>query len=808
MTTSNSALMEDQLRLEEESLALTVSLHTSETIKRTKSAGGDTKEAIALERLLVPQLVPKLEEFRRAPMRGARFKRRALLDAFVSNEQIAYITIRAVFNVLLQQKGHIALTYLSQKVVRELFDVRAALVLQQKAPCLDAALERSLKLTRGRLKHAKIRASYKTLQTPKLAIAEYIGLGVDLIDCIMKAGLDFIQLYTEKQSKCVRFTDGFLAILHRLRDRSIKLSTRYKPLVVPPKAWRGLSGSGGYQTFSGISFVKLKSKQAKRAIFNLNANIDRLLDVVNNISKTAWRINTKVLDVVETIIGQNILSPSCSKESPVLLGKLPYMQVLPLPEVGHIEDVRLRAKMISAVGLKNQQIASQRLAFLLALSVARDYRSKEFFFSYQLDFRGRLYPLQKWLTPQSAGNSKALLQFSQGCPIANEEELFWFKVSGANLAGFDKLEYSERIKQICDEDIKEIARDPIGNARLWHQADEPLLYLAWCFEYAEYLNNPKEFISYLPVQLDATCSGIQIYSGLLRDKEGAEAVNVIGEKRSDIYQLVANKVNEFIANNDYPSAISYEKADGNSYTASTAVELASLKGKITRRLTKRNTMTQPYSVTKRGMFEQVREELEDIVAEGAQFWRGELWVVTKIIADLNDRAITDIVKGAKIGQAFLKEVVKTVNESPCLWFTPIFNFPVYQGVPKTRKKQVRTPFGSLVIYEDTAKLNKLKQLSGIAPNYIHSLDATLLYRTVELCWEQGVKSFMLIHDSFGVPLKDVSTLNTSLRRAYIEIFSSNPLAAWCKDVGVELPDGVMINTLDLSDVENSKYIIS
>lgn len=127
----------------------------------------------------------------------------------------------------------------------------------------------------------------------------------------------------------------------------------------------------------------------------------------------------------------------------------------------------------------------------------------------------------------------------------------------------------------------------------------------------------------------------------------------------------------------------------------------------------------------------------------------------------------------------LKDVLgKALRETKldyAYWETPIYRFPVVQRIKKEKRRQYKTSFGSLVLYDPTTETHILRMLNGIAPNFIHSLDATVLYRTVELCKEHNVNSFWLIHDSYGVLPNDVDTLNTSFRRAYVEVFKENPL---------------------------------
>ncbi|WP_455915107.1 DNA-directed RNA polymerase [Pantoea agglomerans] len=54
------------------------------------------------------------------------------------------------------------------------------------------------------------------------------------------------------------------------------------------------------------------------------------------------------------------------------------------------------------------------------------------------------------------------------------------------------------------------------------------------------------------------------------------------------------------------------------------------------------------------------------------------------------------------------------------------------------------------VSEDDKDINAAKQSSGVAPNYVHSMDACHLRMTVNLANEKyGIKAFSLVHDSFG-----------------------------------------------------------
>jgi DNA-directed RNA polymerase len=471
---------------------------------------------------------------------------------------------------------------------------------------------------------------------------------------------------------------------------------------------------------------------------------------------------------------------------------------------------------------KLNAIKSKGLIIKLALSTARKYKKyDEIYFSYQVDFRGRLYPIQPHLNPQGTKVVKSLLMFAEGKPLDTEEAIRWFKIHGANVYGYDKLLYNERIQKINEmqQEICQIAQDPLVNTS-WTDADEPYLFLAWCFEYADWINNPDDFKSHIPVALDATCSGIQIYSGLMLDRKGCKAVNVINDnnntKIADIYGEVATCVNKYLELRSYPEVFEYTKSDGTQHRMYNRPIGDAMIGKIDRTITKRNTMTFPYNVSTFGMKEQLEEDVLDKY-EGTpkQFWppTAEKWEVAMLLSKLNYRGIGEVVKGAVVCRDFLKSLTKEVIEKGdhIFYTTPIFKFPVIHRIVKYKTNRITTSLAKLSIRTPTTQLDASRMINGIAPNYIHSLDATLMFRTVERLIDKGVSSFALIHDSYGVHAADTAILAKEVKEAYIEIFEDLPLYDFVLQTAPFKYSGVadvMINDLDLSEVRDSEYIFS
>ena len=124
-----------------------------------------------------------------------------------------------------------------------------------------------------------------------------------------------------------------------------------------------------------------------------------------------------------------------------------------------------------------------------------------------------------------------LLEFSKGERMSNNaDSARWLAIHGANQYGEDKCSLDDRVKWVEDNQdyIIEAARNPLGND-FWKSADKPFCFLAFCFEWNDFCKSGKSlnFVTNVICYSDCTNSGLQIFSGLLRDEVGGNAVNLV-----------------------------------------------------------------------------------------------------------------------------------------------------------------------------------------------------------------------------------------------------------------------------------------
>jgi len=531
-----------------------------------------------------------------------------------------------------------------------------------------------------------------------------------------------------------------------------------------------------------------------------------------------WRINKKIVDLISTIFNNDIIDPSSPSNLPKLYGGLPTSTVYSPEDLlkmkykieGTLDYSTYKDELIDTqLNLAGE--VSRRLVLILALSIAKEYMEYDaIYFPYQLDYRGRVYPITAHLTPQGPAYIKSMLEFGQG-EYLDETGKYWLKIHIANCYGRDKEEFDDRIRWFAENEVAilKAARDPMGYIKVWNRADSPYEFLAGCMAWDDYIQGKKV---HLPIQLDATNSGLQFYSGALGDREGGQLVNIINKEedgeiiRADVYQNVADAVYDWVSSSDCLTEIPFKASDGKMELVDTAQERKDLLNHgITRKMVKRNVMTIPYSVSLRGMSKQNREILDDMELKGKNFWKGEKWVVNRLITEGVNRMAGELLQGAKLGQEYLKKAVRHL-EVPASWYTPIFNFPVKQQTLERKEHRVKTALGTLSIYIEGDKVNKKRQSSSIAPNFIHSLDATVLLSVITLAEDYDVG---VIHDCFLVSPNNGNKVRDAYRESFISLMMYKPLEHFSRQIDpiglVEVP---YIGTMDLVEVADAKYIIS
>jgi DNA-directed RNA polymerase len=501
------------------------------------------------------------------------------------------------------------------------------------------------------------------------------------------------------------------------------------------------------------------------------------------------------------------------------IGGMPPNRNLDIPNKPHdIETNKVSRKKWKKKAViahtENARMFSKRLLYAKIIWLAQKFKDyATLFYPLQFDFRGRAYCVPAFLNYQSIGGAKAMLLFSNGKEITSENRgEFWLAIHGANMYGEDKISLDDRVKWVNDNEqwIVNCAQDPFRN-REWEDASNAFQFLAFCEEWRCYQSRGinEKFISHLPVNVDGSCNGLQLYSLMLRDSVAGKLVNLLPtDTPQDIYQLVADAVNK---------KLKKHVAEGNPYAQ------AWLKYGIKRSTTKRSIMTICYGSTRYSCTDFVIEDLTKRQDKGEHHpLVDDLFRPASYLASVIWDSIGDNLKSARVGMKFLQEIAKIVSREqlPIHWVTPV-GFPVYQSYPEMKSKRVKAMLMGQVIKPrinaETDKTDKLRMSNGVAPNVVHSVDSAGMIKTVNIAYKNGIKNFCNVHDSFGTTAGDVEMLNKSIREAVIDMFSKHDiLNEFREDVIRQLPDKLKNKLpeipskgdLDINKLRESKFFFA
>ena len=629
---------------------------------------------------------------------------------------------------------------------------------------------------------------------------ERLKIGLTLIDIFMHTTGDIVveAVGTGKLRRdLVRPTEGLIEVLRQNADECEALFSVYLPMVVPPLDWSEYTLSSGSYLSSNVQPYPLvkRSKKGYRNLLKEKARSGELtpvLEAINGLQRTRWSVNTRVLDVIEEIYERNI---EC--------GKLPSSDtIIPDPPPAHLElleadhpDVKEYRTYCFKIHEKNRRIIGKRVMALRAFSLARKFSKYEnIFFPYDLDSRGRAYPKPVGFHPQGPDYVKGLLRFGEAMPLGFGG-VFWLGVHGANCWGEDKLLIPQRAKWAEDnlDMARRIAGDPLGNLE-WTKADSPVQFLAFCFEWSEAFatGHPEEYPSRLHVDLDATCSGLQHFSAMLRDEVGGFHVNMTpNDTRQDVYGAVAAEAK---------ALMEAEKDNDKKPLAD-----AWLSFGIDRKTAKRSVMVKPYAGTRTSCNQYVAESVDDKLKAGVALPvpKEALWEFKMYGAGYVWEAIPKVVVAADGAMKWLMEMTRLVGKSQpdvkrIEWTTPM-GFPVHQYKFNTKSRQIRTKFDGRVLCPrltfDLDELDPRKMATSVAPSFVHSLDAAHLQATVYLAMQEGIRDFAVVHDSFGVHAAHVPRFCRIIREAFVSLYEGH-------DVLQEFADGAY----DLMTDENREKI--
>lgn len=683
-----------------------------------------------------------------------------------------------------------------------------------------------------------------------------LALGAKILEMLV-AGSAYYEIVNRhidsKKIKCLVMSEWFERTWFANENKAIANAIKHIPTIIPPKPWTA-PFSGGYYGAStlGVKLIRMEgaasSPHISRYVNKLGAiNLDSIYSVLNAMQGTPFVINRDILRILGEIYASGGELGGVPRTEP-------YPNLPDLPDGTAADILKEHKRRKTAIYLQNEARKSRALRCHIALKTAERFAEYErIYFPWNIDYRGRCYPIPTAINPQGDDIQKALLLFADPSPLASDEDTRWLGIHGANLAGRDKLPFGERVKWIEDnkDNILASAADPLGYT-WWSDIarnDYPMEFLAFCLEWKRLLDYKAQhgtaagFVTGLPVAFDGTCSGLQHFSGLLRDEIGGAAVNLLPRDTvQDIYGIVANKVNVVLLQDAQTGTEDGWKtnkkgaivtdAEGKprvEYGTKTLAQhwivfnrLKYSQDGITRKVCKRSVMTLAYGSKQYGFRENLLSDIinpfvldhpDDNPFISPQQAAGYM---AKLIWD----AVGATVVKAVEGMAWLQQIAALIckDNHVVTWTTPN-GLPVQQNYMMMEQNTVHLRFNKARVRfytqtEQEGQVDIRKQAQGIAPNFIHSMDAAHLQRVVKAEFDKGNRNFMMIHDSFGTDAAHAGQLFKTIREEFVNLYKDqNHLDTFLHQVSYLIPDEDIDNIpnlpsfgkLDLEEVKKSNY---
>jgi len=558
-------------------------------------------------------------------------------------------------------------------------------------------------------------------------------------------------------------TDKFMALRDQLIATAELFSGIPYPMLIEPNDWTN-ERAGGYLCNELMRGYPL-TRHGNPTI--LHGSIP--MSFLNKLQKVRYRVNKHVL-----------YTARCLRDRGRVVGKfIPKTEAFkppPPPDIADNKEAKQKYKRETAEAYNADRLNFKRsVRTRTQLEVAEKFKDDVFYLCWSFDYRGRAYPIPAFLTPQDTDFGKSLIRFADESKVTDDARL-WLAFQVATTFGRDKDSLQDRHKWVADnlDLITRVAIDPIDSLPEWEDVEEPWQFMAACHEYYHCCILKDKETTGLMVAVDATCSGLQILAGLAKDQSTASLVNVCpGDKPSDAYKAVAIEAKKYLPQR--------------------------MHAWMDRKTVKRTVMTIPYNATKDSSRRYIREALKE---KGVEHTPDELTEVVNAVY----KSMDAIVPGPMRVMRWIKEHVGQYirdGADEVTWVTPS-GFTVVQERNKRKIERLELQLlgrTSVTLTVGKGDPSPQKHRSSTAPNFIHSLDASILHCS----FQQFNGPFTVIHDSVLTRAGDMGTLNSLVRKTYTGIFTSDCwLTRFGEIINASEPPPI-VGTLDPEVVQESTY---
>lgn len=706
--------------------------------------------------------------------------------ASIDPELLAYIGLTVCMDAVGRNSTrNSTLTTIGHRIEMEVWAKGLREYDRKLAQRIETKATRDHDASRYRVKAVRIMAGKAGYEQPQWGDERRVKAAAPVFNSVLAVS-DVFETWTQgvgkKTAVRVGLTEAASDALATMEYEASWHEPLYEPMLVEPRPWEDTT-TGCYfdeALAASVQFIRKGTRQQFRTVDYQLKRDGRVpyMDALNAIQRTPFVLNEYVMQAVEHCWEEGLVFGKFPRKGHVAHDAKPdnWDAMTPQEKKHWVGKSR-------AVRDMNRNVDGNRANMVQDLRVARKMsRYEKFYLPHNFDFRGRVYPVPRF-NHHRDDHIKALFLFANKKPIT-EAGAAWVAFQVANTGDFDKISKAsldDRLEWVKanHEQIMAVGRDWKSTYDYWSQADKPFQFLAACHEYANWSEQGDDYECGLPIALDGSNSGIQHYSAAaLAETDGALVNLTVSDVPQDIYQSVADRVNELLETDTSDHAMMWKQWG------------------VGRKTVKRNVMTFGYSSAVQGFTNQIQEDLmnplRDSVTEGQlddhpfdlDGDNGNR--AARFLAEKNWEAVNEVIKNAGTGMRFFQELADAMAKEGkhMNWQTPI-GFPVVQRYPKQRTKKLKLFLHDrehmqltrqqVSIREDVQNtVARAKSKQAVAPNVIHSMDSCHLLITVNNGLINGVGDYFLIHDSFATVPADTWTMFDVVRHSFIAMYSD-----WC-----------------------------
>jgi len=213
--------------------------------------------------------------------------------------------------------------------------------------------------------------------------------------------------------------------------------------------------------------------------------------------------------------------------------------------------------------------------------------------------------------------------------------------------------------------------------------------------------------------------------------------------------------------------------------------------------------------------------MKERIAEGAEnIFGDDCFEASSYLAKFVWDSISDVIQAASRVMDYVKQIGEAYSEQNKYmeWVTPT-GWLVIQQYNETNKKRIKTHLNGDILtvtylQDKDNSVNKRRTGLGSSPNFIHSLDAAAMTKTINKASGYGIKDYAMVHDSYGTHTTMMPLLSDILREEFVKMYEEHDVLDELRTHAMsvlgtsDLPHPPTSGTLDLRRVLESEYFFA